>query len=342
MNKIKVCLDVDGVLLNFMQTISHFIKNEYQLTPAFSYSSAQYDLYERFQQNDIDSIGFNNIKESFEKAGHWSFLEPMPEIELIHDLIKNPLFEISFLTSIPVHLHNERLHNLSSILGVNLTNEQLICVPLGESKKPHLDKIKPHVFIEDNLHNIRDCNNNEHTSYWINHKENYYDETCIPHLKVVEVNHLNHAIEEIKKSLISQNVDTLISKIHGVLDDSLLTPQYRNLDRKSKTEGHCYASAEALYHMLGGKLSGLTPQVAKFEENGITMTHWWLKDSQGNILDPTADQFYAVNSKPPYHLGKGAGFLTKHPSKRATTIIERIVNGYDATLTNATKKKLKA
>lgn len=329
MEKIKICLDVDGVLLNFMQTIGNFIKNEYKINPAFHYSTAQYDLYERFDKEKIDSIGFNNIKLSFEQAGYWSFLEPMPEIELIHDLIKNPLFEISFLTSIPVHLHNQRLHNLSSILGINLSSEQLFCVPLGESKKPYFDKIKPHFFIEDNLHNIKDCNNNEHTSFWINHKENYYDESCIPHLKVIEVNHLNHAIEEIKKSLINQNIEQIINKIHTVLDDSLLTSQYKKINRKSKTEGHCYASAEALYHILGGKLNGLIPQVATFEENGLKMSHWWLKDKNGNIIDPTAEQFYSVNSTPPYHLGKGAGFLTKHPSKRARTIIERIVNKND-------------
>lgn len=339
MKKIKVCLDVDGVLLNFMQTIARFMENEYTLQSKFKFSTAQYCLYDRFKKHEVDNIGFDNMKLAFEKAGHWSFLEPMPEIELIHDLIKNPLFDISFLTSLPTHLHAERLKNLSSILGVSILEEQLTCVPLGVSKKSYLDKIEPDFFIEDNLHNIRDCNN-KHTSFWINLKENYYDESCIPSLNMKEVKHLNHAIKEIKKSLYLQNRQVLIDRLQSVLDDSLLKPMYKNMDRKTNTEGHCYASAEALYHILGGKESGLTPQVAKFETDGITMTHWWLKDKNGDIIDPTSNQF--TDSQPPYHLGKGAGFLTKHPSNRAKTIISRIVNPeFSLEKTAHTKNKIK-
>ena len=40
------------------------------------------------------------------------------------------------------------------------------------------------------------------------------------------------------------------------------------------------------------------------------------------IIDPTASQF---KIKPPYHRGRGSGFLTKGPSKRARALMEKLV-----------------
>lgn len=341
MKKIKVCLDVDGVVLNFLQTISTFIEQKYEVSSQLKYCTSQYSLDRRFGDTFIESIGFDNIKQEFEKAGYWSILEPMPEIDKIKDLFKNPMFEVSFLTSLPVHLHKERLVNLTNILGFQISEEILTCVPLGESKRPYLEKFQPDFFVEDNLNNVADCYST-HTSFWINHNENYYDESCLEKLHVVQVKNLNEAVTHIKEYLYTQDHNHIIEKIQSVLSDDLLSDKYKNLERSSKTEGHCYASAEALFHMLGGKANGLVAQVASFEENGEKLTHWWLKDKNGQILDPTADQFYAVGSKPPYELGKSGGFLTKNPSKRACEIMNRVVDSeYSNSLNNKTEKKLK-
>lgn len=122
----------------------------------------------------------------------------------------------------------------------------------------------------------------------------------------------------------NQEISILIQKIQNALTDDLLTPKYAKLARQSPTEGHCYAASEALYHLLGGKSEGYVPCVASFEENGEKLTHWWIR--KGNqVYDPTAEQFTSINQEPPYHLGKGAGFLTKLPSKRAQTIINRVL-----------------
>ena len=40
------------------------------------------------------------------------------------------------------------------------------------------------------------------------------------------------------------------------------------------------------------------------------------------ILDPTRDQF---KDEPPYQEGRGRGFLTKGPSKRAREMMERML-----------------
>ncbi len=118
-------------------------------------------------------------------------------------------------------------------------------------------------------------------------------------------------IEKLKKLIIS------------VLSDDLLTPKYRKLKRHSVTEGHCYAASEALYHLLGGKEAGYTPQVASWNEGNEKFSHWWIK-KENIIIDPTSEQFTSINKEPPYKNGKGAGFLTKNPSKRAQEIINRI------------------
>lgn len=77
--------------------------------------------------------------------------------------------------------------------------------------------------------------------------------------------------------------------------------------------GLCYVLAEAFVHMH--PQFKLTPQVARHRGR----THWWLKTEDGKIVDLTSEQF----DKPfPYHLGKGCGFLTKLPSKRARAIME--------------------
>jgi hypothetical protein len=93
-----------------------------------------------------------------------------------------------------------------------------------------------------------------------------------------------------------------------------------------KRRGNCYVTCEALYHLLGGKRSGYTPHTVKHEG----AVHWYLRYEErsisglywGTIIDPTASQF---KTKPPYHLGRGRGFLTKGPSKRARAMMELMV-----------------
>jgi hypothetical protein len=114
-----------------------------------------------------------------------------------------------------------------------------------------------------------------------------------------------------------------VEKIVNVLSPDLLKKDYREANKTNSTYGHCYAASEALYHMLGGAASGLRPARGQ-DSNGVV--HWWLKSKDGRIIDPTATQYTSIGLNPPYAAGKGGGFLTKDPSRRAQTIIDR-VNG---------------
>ncbi len=112
----------------------------------------------------------------------------------------------------------------------------------------------------------------------------------------------------------------LIKKIHRHLSPDLLKGRWRV--QSNPLEGHCFIATEALYHMLPNK-EQWKPMVASYKDEGGKATHWWLINRiTGDILDPTKEQY--LPETPPYHLGKGCGFMTKLPSKRAKTLIERI------------------
>lgn len=90
-----------------------------------------------------------------------------------------------------------------------------------------------------------------------------------------------------------------------------------------KRRGNCYVTCEALYHLLGGAAAGYTPHTVRHEG----AVHWYLvldghPERGPTILDPTAAQF---RTPVPYERGRGRGFLTKKPSKRARVLMDRLV-----------------
>jgi hypothetical protein len=90
--------------------------------------------------------------------------------------------------------------------------------------------------------------------------------------------------------------------------------------------GNCYVTCEALFHLLGGKTAGWKPMTMKHE--GVQ--HWYLTNTRFYdhvskshvILDPTRVQFA---TRPDYSKGRGCGFLTKQPSKRALALMPKLV-----------------
>jgi hypothetical protein len=86
--------------------------------------------------------------------------------------------------------------------------------------------------------------------------------------------------------------------------------------------GNCYATCEALYHLLGGKEAGWKPMRLKMKPSDQE-SHWFLKHSSGVILDPTKKQFGGIT--PNYAKGVGSGFLTKKPSWRARQLMDIMV-----------------
>lgn len=105
----------------------------------------------------------------------------------------------------------------------------------------------------------------------------------------------------------------LVDAIRFALTDELRKPGYGS----HPMAGFCYIASEAYYHILGGKASGYTPCTINHEG----ANHWYLRGKSGEIIDLTADQF---KTTPNYSKGRGRGFLTKRPSKRAQVVIDRV------------------
>jgi 5-methylcytosine-specific restriction endonuclease McrA len=51
------------------------------------------------------------------------------------------------------------------------------------------------------------------------------------------------------------------------------------------------------------------------------VVHWWLQTAEGEVIDPTHDQYH---EPVPYAQGRSGGFLTASPSKRAREVMKRV------------------
>ncbi len=113
-----------------------------------------------------------------------------------------------------------------------------------------------------------------------------------------------------------KKLKTLVEDVRGALTPDLRKKEYQA--NPNPMAGHCYVASEAVYHTVGGKEAGWKPMSIQHEGG----PHWFLKnDEQGLIVDPTADQF---KTPVPYDEGRGTGFLTRQPSKRAQVVLARL------------------
>jgi hypothetical protein len=112
-----------------------------------------------------------------------------------------------------------------------------------------------------------------------------------------------------------------IRTIQKVLTPDLLRKPYKDEAKRHAVAGHCYVASEALFHTLGGKSAGLKAYTAR---DWRGKSHWWLQDTRGKIWDPTEAQYTAFGKRPPYETGRGCGFLTKQPSRRAQQVLDRV------------------
>jgi 5-methylcytosine-specific restriction endonuclease McrA len=116
------------------------------------------------------------------------------------------------------------------------------------------------------------------------------------------------------------DLTALALSIVSHLTPDLLSPEWAALRRPGDhaLTGYCYVASEALYHLAGGTTSGLSVYRCSLPGGG---SHWWLADSAGQILDPTAEQF---SDSPPYSQGSRTSFLSRKPSGRTSRLIARV------------------
>jgi hypothetical protein len=74
--------------------------------------------------------------------------------------------------------------------------------------------------------------------------------------------------------------------------------------------GHCYVVCEAL--------AFLYPTLKPSHVHHGGGVHWFLRDEDGTVVDPTVAQF---ESPPDYSKGRPCGFLTTLPSARCASLL---------------------
>jgi len=85
--------------------------------------------------------------------------------------------------------------------------------------------------------------------------------------------------------------------------------------------GKCYAASVALLQFLGGKDQGYK-LFRGIDDHEIP--HYWVESSEGQILDPTADQYLILGIDAPYESGKSVGY--RGNMKRHLPILEGMRN----------------
>ena len=129
-------------------------------------------------------------------------------------------------------------------------------------------------------------------------------------------------------------LDDLIKDIKEHLTPDLLKPRYREENKAGNPMyGHCYIATEALYYLIRSEkydlydeYSGFKPRCGK-EPNGDT--HWWLQTRDGDIIDPTKEQFDILKRPAPYYNSRFTAFMytgeADKPSNRTKELIGRIM-----------------
>lgn len=107
----------------------------------------------------------------------------------------------------------------------------------------------------------------------------------------------------------------LVQRLTGFLDDSLRRKKYQG--NPCHLTGHCYVACEVIFHLYPGRYK---PCFVRHEGE----PHWFLRDRKTNkVVDPTVGQF---KTTPDYDSGRGIGFLTANPSKRAQKILAKLLD----------------
>lgn len=95
--------------------------------------------------------------------------------------------------------------------------------------------------------------------------------------------------------------------------------EYRDLIA-SEYCGHCHHATIAMYYLLDGKKNGYKVRKAIDE---MMIKHYWLECPNGQIIDPTAEQYTVLNRPLPYAARVNSG-VSHLKSKAATAIIESV------------------
>ena len=118
----------------------------------------------------------------------------------------------------------------------------------------------------------------------------------------------------------------LMELIRASLTRDLLKKEYLEGNLANPLYGYCYVASEALYYFIRALL--LPDEYLAYEPwrgtDGTGGTHWWLQNSDGDILDVTAGQYAALGIQAPYENAGPCAFESAHCSRRTAALLKRV------------------
>lgn len=143
----KIVLDVDGVLLNFIDKFKEVA--EQTLKRKLLSDDNKYTLTERFY---ITKEEEKQIWKNFSKFNCWESLDPLPGVIEAIQKINELGFDIYIVTAIDDEFKEQRLKNLAKI---GVIPKEIHCVGASIAKKDDtILKIKPDIFVDDRLEHL--------------------------------------------------------------------------------------------------------------------------------------------------------------------------------------------
>lgn len=121
----------------------------------------------------------------------------------------------------------------------------------------------------------------------------------------------------------------LIDLIHDSLTPDLLKKEFlKAWTPANPLAGHCYVASEALWWLLRYYYPD-APTKARHGRDSHGVSHWWLVTADGEVIDPTAEQYTSIGEVPPYaNVAAGGGFFSNttyvKPSRDGRTVIDRV------------------
>lgn len=118
-----------------------------------------------------------------------------------------------------------------------------------------------------------------------------------------------------------ENLKIVIDAINENLTIDLIPNKWkrRNVQGGSNNKfGHCHTVSGVIYKIFGPK------NVHMYRGFDGEIYHWWIVDKNGNIIDPTVEQYTLLGKEPPYDKGEKSSMLGFDYKKRVLELYDRV------------------
>lgn len=142
----KIILDVDGVLLNFIDKFTEVVQETVQRE--LKINEFEYNLTKRFSITEQEEA---LVWKRFADTGCWEKLEPLQGVIDAVKKINSLDYDIYIVTAIEGLFVDQRRANLEAI-GLNPV--EIYCAGYNKSKRDYFDIINPDIIVDDRLENL--------------------------------------------------------------------------------------------------------------------------------------------------------------------------------------------